>query len=802
MQNRNFQETKNTDTQDIKYFITRIIKRWKIIIPCIIAALVLVYFINKDITPVYQLSTTILVNNVSTPEDILEMELPGNKMSSIDNEMEIVKSRLLIEQTVRSLGLEITYFADHGSKKLELYSSLPFIVDYDTSHVQLLGSPIQIHFQSEDQFRLEIKSEDIKTIDYRTDETEKILREYKFSNTFRLGDWIETDYFRFRLLLPAEESGKRLKGENYYFTFNNINQLVSSYRSALKIETNASIMELYLPGTNKSKVADFLNSLAQKYIEFDLHEKNAIGRNALDFIDSELVGMKDSLEEAETNFAEFRSTKRVIDLGVESSNLIQQLLNMENERATAELTNRYLLYLQNYLRTHDNYADIVSPSMVGVNETQIMDILQKLRDQSSEASSYSSIIGKKTDEVLQKKKDEMQYTKRVLEENVKNALSSNEITISQLSRRIGQLEGQLRNVPKNEQEYIDLKRKFELNDKLVSFLSEKRAETGITIASNSSNHRILDKAKDFGQPPLATNKSLNYVIGLIAGLLIPVIGVVLFDVMDNKVRTLDQVTEGTTIPILGTVPSSHGEPSLLVKPRPQSVMAEAFRFVKTNLQYFIRNIESPVIMVTSASFSEGKTFCSGSLANILALGNQKVALIETDLRKPRMVMDLKITAEKGLSDYLSYRADLDDILTTTHDPNLDLVVAGPVPPNPAELLGSKRFDELVSKLKERYDYIVLDSSPLGLVADSPMVAKNADIMIYMIRQNVTKVQSMAVINEYFARGELKNIGILVNDLTSGSNLNYGYGYGYGNSSEKKERRKGLKLFSRKAKAKA
>jgi capsular exopolysaccharide synthesis family protein len=385
----------------------------------------------------------------------------------------------------------------------------------------------------------------------------------------------------------------------------------------------------------------------------------------------------------------------------------------------------------------------------------------------------------------------IQNTIATLKENIKNILKSNEISINEINRRIGEIDAEISQLPETEKELIGIKRRYKLNDDIYTYLLTKRAEAGIAKASNVPDNKILDYAREDNAVLISPKRSLNYAIALIIGLLIPILIILMLDFFNDKIVERKDVEETTSIPILGEIGHNNKETDMVVLEKPKSSIAESFRTLRTNIQYF--NIDmadkTRVISITSTISGEGKSFCAINLASIFALGDKKTLLMGIDLRKPKLHRELNTDNIKGLSTYLVGTHTLDEVIIPTHQNNLFFMPAGPVPPNPAELIETTKMVNLVNLLKEKYDMIIMDTPPIALVTDALLLAKYSDINLFVIRQNYSRKNMVKLINELFQEKGFKNVGIVINDIkiqgyygyTYYGNYGYGkYGYRYGN----------------------
>jgi capsular exopolysaccharide synthesis family protein len=377
---------------------------------------------------------------------------------------------------------------------------------------------------------------------------------------------------------------------------------------------------------------------------------------------------------------------------------------------------------------------------------------------------------------------EMESVKKVLLENITSAKSALNLDLSLINRNIAKAEGEVNLLPENKQEHIKITRKYNLKDKIYSTLLEKRSEAEIVKAANISDINFLDSAKDVGGGLLGPKTSINYILAAILGFLVPLLVVFIITLLDNSINTTDDIQKLTKIPLIGVTGIKNTENNLSVFEKPKSPLAESFRAIRSSLQFMYKKQQkegAKILMLTSSISGEGKTFCAINLATVFALSEKKTVIVGLDLRKPRIFDDFNIENISGVVNYLIGQKKIDEVIQKTHIPNLEVIPSGPIPPNPSELLMSEAMAEMIEELKTKYDYIILDTPPVGLVADALELAHFCDATLYVTRQGFTKKSMLSVVNDKHKRGELHNISIVFNGFKNKTKYGYGYDYGYG-----------------------
>ena len=469
---------------------------------------------------------------------------------------------------------------------------------------------------------------------------------------------------------------------------------------------------------NPEKVRVYLNELVQQYLDFGLFVKNEIAKNTLEFVSSELNRVGDTLRAIETNLADFRSDKMILDVSMKAQKYYEQITELERQLTSLEIERNYINYIEDYLRGDQFQDDPVIPMTLGDGTSQ------KIIDQLAELESRKASLGITASEanpVLKNMNEQIGYLKSRLREAMKGVEERNSARIAKLQKELRNLESNLSELPEQEMDLLNIERQFKLNENLFVFLMEKKAEAGIAIASNRASSTIIDYART-ERNPIFPNKPRVYIVALILGLFIPIAVMFIRNFLNNKIQSISMLEGLTKIPVLGAVGHNNKNTNLTVAKHPKSAASENFRALRSNLKFMgaesSGSEKGVAILITSSIGGEGKTYNSINLASAIALSNQRTVLVGLDLRKPKIYNDFDLSNEKGVSSYLAGRDSLDEIIQTTSIKNLDLISAGPVPPNPSELILGERCVSMMETLKEKYDYIIFDTPPVGLVADA------------------------------------------------------------------------------------
>ena len=391
-----------------------------------------------------------------------------------------------------------------------------------------------------------------------------------------------------------------------------------------------------------------------------------------------------------------------------------------------------------------------------------------------------SVNSKQGHPLVKSIKKQIKSTKEKLIENIENIISTSELTLEDINSRIVELESVIGDLPQNERILLNIQRKFNLNENIYNYLLEKRAEASITKASNISDHKVIDMPRLESNLPIKPNTTLIYVISIMLGFFLPSIIISIYYLFNNKIIDKKDIDEITSVPLIGKIMHNDSGYNLVNINSPKSAIAESFRSIRTNIQYLASDKIEKVICITSSIGGEGKTFVAMNLASIFSITRGKTILIGADMRKPKIFNDFNLSNDVGLSSYLSNQNTKDEVIQKTEFENLDIILSGPIPPNPSELLSLEKMKDFIEELKKTYKHINIDTPPNGLVTDGLVLMKYSDINIYVVRQNFTTKEMLNNFNETIIKNNVLNMNLIVNDI-SNDKTSHGYGYGYGNT---------------------
>ena len=789
MQNDNMnrpQQRNEEQAVDIKQLIYIFLSHWYLFAICVFVALVVGFLINRYSTNVYQTAGTVLIKEDRSSFDATSImtNMSFGNYQNVDNEIAILKSYSLTDRVVRKMDLEVTYMEKGRIAASEMYKTAPFTVEFDRSVPQAVGLVYEVALDSEN-ITLHGTSEHLTRYDYILSQaTESHAEKIDITNECKQGEWIDNGYNRIRIVLNDNYKPDVDNSRNLSFWLNSYPSLVKGMSSFSVSPTSkqSSVVSVVMNGTNKQKIVDFTNTLMNEYVSRGLEKKNMVSENTIEFIDSELTGIQASLSKSESELKDFRTRNDLMNLDMQANQVYTNLRALDKERSEMAVNVKIYKRLQDYIRVQiDDPENLAAPSTMGINDPLLNQLSRDLVTLSQTKATQLLTLTEQHPQIV-KLNEQIVTTKKALLENVNNLVENAEMSLKEIDRRINALESESRLLPGKQQQLINYQRDFDFNDDTYKYLMQRKAEAQILRASNTPDNEILDEARIERTTKISPRTSMNYLIALVLGLLIPALYLFLKDFFNVSVSDRKDVEKLTKFPIIGQVAQTSDKDPLVVVNNPKSPIAESFRSIRTNIEFLTQGKSKSTILVTGDMQSIGKTFNSINLASIYALYGKKTVLLGFDMRKPKLYQEFGINNNIGLSSYFSNQETLDGIIQASNKiPTLDVITSGPIPPNPAELIASEKCDELFKELKERYDYIIIDTPPLGLVTDAFLLMRHTDVNLFIVRQGITNKNIFgSIIKDLEDRGI--NVSIIINGIDTGKSYGYSYGkyrYGYG-----------------------
>ncbi len=777
---------------DFKVLLLKLASHWKWFVISLLLTFFIAYYFNVRKENIYELDNYVTVKEENNPFFTSNMSLVFN-WGGVSDKVNLIittfKSRTHNEKVVDQLKSYINYKKKGKYYLIDLYKESPFVFIMDSKKPQIIDQPIEIKILDDENYQLILKptTDQAHVYNYQTKKNSP-QKTTKYLQKHRFGEKLNLPFLSGVIQRKKDKSYD--PNTKYYLILKDYNQVVSGYKNKLLVkpkDKNSSILVLKLKGPHKGKIEDYLNTTTRLLQNRILEDKNRYAINTIKFIDSTLQYIQQDLTAAAKDLKKFISNKTVLNLDDPTAKLYEKISGLDIQQNNIRQRKMYYEQLLRYLKNKKNYEDLPAPTVVGIEDPTIVQNISKITQlaiQRKKALEYFQADAP----AVQQLDLEIESLRKSLLQTVESALFNLNQQLGLVNKQIYKTEAQINKLPEEKQTLLTLRRKYDLKEEIYNTLLQKRNEASIVKASNVSDLKIIDDAKDVGQAPVAPNRKINYLIALILGLLIPALIIFIVFLMDNKVHDISDVEELTKTPILGQVYHHDKKGNLPVLDYAQGIVAESFRSLRSALRFMLpRNQKTNTILITSSVSGEGKTFVSSNLALIEAIGNKKTVLLEFDLRKPKFKDYFKEAQIKqtGLADFLSGQASFEDIIVPTGIHNLDLILAGSVPPNPSELILTEYTADLFKELQEKYDQIIIDTPPLGLVSDAMELQKFADVTIFIVREDYTLKTFVKDIDERHQKNEMKNLAIIYNDFKVnlfkkyGYSKSYGYKYGYG-----------------------
>jgi tyrosine-protein kinase Etk/Wzc len=782
MENNNF-DNDFEDDFDLKGFLEKYLQHWRWFVLSIAICLTGAFLYLRYTVPQYKATTSILVKDekkggmLSELSAFADMGLGGAMKSNVDNEIEILKSRTLVESAVRKLNLRARVFVEGNIVDREMYADAPIEVDLINNAGIFYKNKVKFAFSelTADTFKLEVE---------KTNDTTKILAGDK--TEFRYSEQIRTAYGA--IIIRKSKSHDTFSKEDIHIlkvVITPFDMVVDNFRENLEIisvSKTSSVVEISVKDPLVKRAEAFLDNMIQIYNEDAAADKNFISENTSTFIADRLKLITQELDGVEQDVQSFKNANNLTDIESEVKLFIEGSSEYDKKVVETEIQLNVLASMLDFMKKSTN-ADLLPTNIIagegdasGLIGTYNQLVLDRNRVLKSATLSNPSVI---------KMDQQISSLKNTVQASLLRMQSSLSIQKRDLKREESILNAKIGKIPVQERQFRVIARQQKVKEELYLYLLQKREETAISLAATEPNARVIDVAK-VDKIPVSPKKNIIYLAGLLMGLLVPFGIIYTDDLLDTKIKSRLDLEEKSMIPFIGDVPTSDA-PSEIMKSESRTSSAEALRIIRTNLEFMLNKVPegmAKTIFLTSTFPKEGKTFVSVNLAATFALSGKKVLLIGMDIRNPRLDDYLKLP-ERGFTNYLSSKdLKLENLIIKYEGyDDFHILPAGVIPPNPAELLMSNKVDEAFQSLKAQYDYIIVDTAPVSLVTDTLLIAKHADTFIYVARANFLEKRMLHIPNGLYKDKKLPNMCILLNDTDS--TKGYGYGYGYGNETVKK-----------------
>jgi capsular exopolysaccharide synthesis family protein len=747
----NNQEQEEVSISEIffKYF-----RYWKWFLISVAVVLLTAFIYVKYATSLYKVYSSVLIKDNQNGKAKLDynafsdlgINLPD---SNFENEVELLKSKTLMRQVVDSLKIGVAYYKAENIKKQEIYKNTPLWVS-----VRNQTKPGSFIIDSEDNNTFTITSQ-----------------EENFSRTFKIEEEITSPWGL--LAFKTNPFGMEkfpieviLQHPNYCPSI----QIVSLSKAS-------SVVEISLTTSTPDKGEDIINTLVYIYNKQAIEEKNYVATQTIRFIDERLGVISGELQTAEKQVEDYKHTRGLTDVTAEAQLFLSASDNYDRRISEMETQLNLLRSIKAFLLSPEHEGN-VAPSNVGLTDPTILALLARYNEEIL-TKNRNSVGMKENNPIIQEYQTRIAQLKDNIIKGIDISESGMQTTLKELRSQESFYTSKVKGLSTIERESRELYRQKDIKESLFIYLWQKQEETGLSLALATPNAIVVDAAAT-NPSPVAPKRNIILLAALLIGLIIPILVIYIKDLFDNKLRGKEQLLRVVNAPFLGEIPVNKSDKPFPVS-NARSGIAEKFRLVTSNLNFIIPGNGAKVIMVTSSHSGEGKSFFSRNLALSLATLGKKTLLIDIDIRKSQMNKLLGISPEAGVAMFLANKElDIWSIVdqSKTFHKNLDIMPVKIIPPNPAELLASDRLDVLFEIVKDAYDYVIVDTAPISLVADAYRINEFADATIFVTRANYTYKSALLEINSLYNNHKLRNMTIVLNAVSPSKRYGYGYGYGY------------------------
>ncbi len=749
-----------SDQKDIKGLVFKYLRYWYIFVIGISIAISAAMIYLRYATPMYMGETSILFKNEkgSGPSETAVFSDISmlNPQRNIDNEILMLKSKNLMERVVSELHLEISYIVEGSVRDIELYGKdLPLKIIPKEYAPSFYGKQIIISFKDNNSFELKDGGNEL----------------------YRFGQEIKKPYGTFTIVLHSEvtftEKSKPLK-----ITFKNPKAVANGYASKLDvrpISKNVAALKISVIDPIPERATDLLSKLVEVYEDESIEDKNLIAKKSVDFIDDRLTYLTQELSSVEQNVEQYKQQYELTDLGTQGAEYMQAASANRKELEEVNVQIDVLRSIENYLKSQGGNEYELVPSTLSISDFTLSGLITSFNELQLERERMLR-TSLPNNPIILNINEQLENLRNNILENLKNIKNGLYISRRSLQAQSGLVGDKIQKVPVMEREFIEITRQQEIKQAIYLYLLQKKEESALSLASQVSNTRTIDQPTSRG--PVSPNRTNTVAYAGILGLFLPFLGLYLIDLMSNKIESRREVMKLTSTPILGEVCHDNSEELVVANANKRTPIAEMFRLLRTNLRFSLAGKENKVILVTSSMSGEGKTFFTINMGASLAGADKKVLMIEFDLRRPKMLKSLNLSKRKGLTEYLvGDVSSIGEIIWPSEvEKNLDIISAGALPPNPAEIILNEKVGELIKEMRERYDYIILDCPPVGMVADALTLNDYIDTTIYIVRYNFTEKGQIKIVDDIFEHKKLRNTLVVLNDSKKLNGNNYVYGY--------------------------
>ncbi|MFV0536926.1 MAG: polysaccharide biosynthesis tyrosine autokinase [Dysgonomonas sp.] len=781
-ENSNAEQYANEEDIDLREIIFKYLRHWKwIVLSCIIFLIIGVFVYLKSDRK-YEITTSVLLKENKggggaqkggTLGSLEELGLISTT-NNIDNEIAVFSSPNLMKQIVLSLEFQTEYYEDGLFRDIEVYKKCPYYVRLEDTKPDDLQGIITLTLNKNSSGGVDVTGVyKLGSEDYKID-----------SKLDNLPGFMELPSGLGRLYVSLRPETSLKEGISYIIYIRNAQKVAYQLASEIQIEPttkSASVLKINLPVLNVSKGIDVLNEIVVTYNKNNVHENNEIATNTSKFINDQLKDISAELKVVEDDVVSFKTQQRITDLGTEAKVYVEQTSQIQDKRIELATQIKTIELIENFVQSPNNNSKLI-PNL-GITDPGLASVISEYNNL---LLAYQRLERSASEDNPARIKalSDLNNTRQGILGSVNNIKRALDISKSEVDKQYSSIASRIQSVPMMERGLLERTRQQEIKQALFIYLMQVNLETGITMASTS------DKAKVITDPvipdgPIAPKRNMILLIALAIGFIIPIIVIYIKDLLQLSITSREELEKLSRVTVIGEIMKKEEEEIIVVEKSKTTPIVELFRTLRNNVQFILDDPEKKIILVTSTVPGEGKTFVSINLAASFALSKKKILLLGMDIRNPKLAADMGFAKSAGLTSYLSgSESDWISLLSSVKSfPNMDIMQAGAIPPNPNELLMKPALKELLKEARQIYDIIIIDSAPIGVVSDTFLLSSLADATVYVTRENVTPKNAITFINEVHHDNKLPNMYLVINGVEPSKNKGrygrYGYGYTYG-----------------------
>jgi len=755
--NTELEETKEVSLGDLLY---KFLPFWPFFVLLLLISMSCAWFYLRYKLPEYQTTATLLIKDDkkgSGGTDMMQaFDMFGSK-KSVENEVEVLKSKTLMQEVVKNLYLYAPVTVEGRVLKQSGYILSPIVVE--------AKNPDSIQFSNKIPFSYNETAQSVKIANTNYPVKQMV------KTPFGILEFLPNKYYH--------HVGETLKDNDFFFSLISVKRAANNILGSIKIassEKESSVINLSIIGEIPQRGEDILNELLLVYNQAAILDKNELAANTLKFIQDRLKYVVHELDSVEEKLQRFKANNKITDISAQGQIFLQTVAGNDQKVSDINMQLAALDQVENYVKGKGGMGGI-APATFGVADPVLTELLKKLSDLELQYTQTKKIVPENNPGIIALV-DGINKLKPGILENIQSQRRNLLAGRNNLAATNNRYSSMLKTIPEQERELLEISRQQVIKNNIYTFLLQKREETTLSFASAVADSRVIDKPES-SDGPVSPKKSFIYLLSIMAALAMGIAIIYIKEMLTRSVQQRSDIEKYIDVPFLGEVMYDRSKSTIVIADGKRSFIAEQFRQLRTSLGYMGIDETHKRILVTSSISGEGKSFIAINLGISLALMGKKVVLIELDLRKPKLSDQFRISRKTGLTNYLIGKMPADELIKDTGIENLFMIPSGPIPPNPSELMSNGRLPQLLSHCEKTFDYIIIDTAPINPVTDAFILSPLADVTLFIVRHNYTPKMFLQKMEEKRKMNSLKNAAIIYNGVKGKGFSKYGYGNGYG-----------------------